>query len=70
MLEGLERDAKAKKPAKTRAWYCVKCGTSVKRGEAWIGDRGPLCHKHGMQLRIKRAAECLRSHPVKVPGYR
>jgi len=60
MLEGLERDVKPKKPAKTRAWYCVKCGASVKHGEAWIEDRGPLCHKHGVRLRTRRAAEDLR----------
>jgi hypothetical protein len=60
MLEYLERDVKDKRPAKTRSWYCVKCGASVKHGEAWIGDRGPLCHKHGMRLRIKRVAEELR----------
>jgi hypothetical protein len=60
MLVGLERDGKAKKTAKTRAWYCVKCGTPVKHGEAWIEDRGPLCHKHGMRLRITRVAEELR----------
>jgi len=61
MLESLERDdVKTKRPAKTRAWYCVSCGASVKRDEAWIEDRGPLCHKHGMRLRIKRVAEDLR----------
>ena len=69
MLERLEHDVRAKKPAKTRAWYCMDCGVSVKYDEAWIEDRGPLCHKHGMRLRMKRAAEGLRSQPVKVSGY-
>jgi hypothetical protein len=54
MLEYLGPDVKAKKPAKTRAWYCVKCGVFVKPDEAWMEDRGPLCHKHGMRLKMKR----------------
>ena len=54
MVEYLELDAKEKKPAKTKAMYCVKCGVFVKRDEAWIEDQGPLCHKHGMRLKMKR----------------
>lgn len=54
MLEYLEVDVKAKKPEKTRAMYCVKCGVFIKRDEAWIEDRGPLCHKHGIRLKMKR----------------
>ena len=65
MLEYLEHDVKAKKPAKTRAWYCVKCGVFVKRDEAWIEDRGPLCHKHGMRLKMKREVnKARRRRPV------
>jgi hypothetical protein len=65
MLEYLERDTKAKKPAKTRAWYCVKCGVFVKRDEAWMEDRGPLCHKHGMRIKMKREAnKARRQRPV------
>jgi hypothetical protein len=60
MHEYSERDVREKKPSKTRAWYCVKCGVSVERGEAWIEDRGPLCHKHGVRLRTKRVAQDLR----------
>jgi hypothetical protein len=60
MLEYLQCDVEAKQPAKTRAWYCVTCGVSVKREEAWIEDRGPLCHEHGMRLKIKHVAEDLR----------
>ena len=65
MLEYLERDVEAKKPAKTRAWCCVKCGVFVKRDEAWMEDRGPLCHKHGMRLKMKREAnKARRRRPV------
>ncbi len=60
MLECLERDVRARKPPKTRAWFCVRCGASVKRDEAWIEDRGPLCNKHGMGLKRKLLAEILR----------
>lgn len=60
MLECLDRGIKAKKPAKTRAWTCVKCGVSVKREEAWIEDQGPLCRKHAMRLKMKHLAEGLR----------
>ena len=60
MPEDLERDVRAKNPGKTRAWTCVKCGVSVKRDDAWIEDRGPLCHKHAVRLRTRRAAEDLR----------
>jgi hypothetical protein len=56
MLEYLARGVKAKTPAKTGAWTCVKCGVRLKRDEAWIEDRGPLCHKHGIRLKIKRVA--------------
>ena len=65
MLEYLERDVRAKKPAKTRPWYCVKCGVFVKRDEAWMEDRGPLCHKHGMRLKMKREVnKARRRRPV------
>lgn len=65
MLERLEHDFGAKKPAKTRAWHCVHCGVLVKREEAWIEDRGPLCHKHGMRLKMKREVnKARRRRPV------
>ena len=65
MLERLEHDVRAKKPARTRAWHCVQCGVFVKRDEAWIEDQGPLCHKHGMRLKMKReVSKSRRRRPV------
>ena len=68
MLEYLERDTKAKKSAKTRAWYCVKCGASLKPDEAWIEDGDPLCHKHGMRHQMKRFANKTRRRRPLVNG--
>ena len=55
----MQKYLEAKNPAKTIVWYCMACRAAIKSDEVWRDDRGPYCCRHGVRLKIKRAAENL-----------